>query len=84
MEILLPFALWLLSMPVAASMAKSRNRSPLGWFVAAFFFGPLALLFVALAGKRGSGWYCPYCKEDIQPGATICPHCRSALYQQRQ
>ncbi len=22
---------------------------------------------------------CPYCKEEIKEGATICPHCRSIL-----
>ena len=22
---------------------------------------------------------CPYCKEEIQPGATICPHCHKKI-----
>ena len=22
---------------------------------------------------------CPFCKEEIKEGATICPHCRSAV-----
>lgn len=27
---------------------------------------------------------CPYCKEEIQPGATICPHCRKKIETPRQ
>jgi len=22
---------------------------------------------------------CPYCKEEIQEGATVCPHCRKRI-----
>jgi len=24
---------------------------------------------------------CPYCKEDIKPDATKCPHCGSRIFQ---
>lgn len=23
---------------------------------------------------------CPYCKEPIQPKATVCPHCQQAIF----
>ena len=22
---------------------------------------------------------CPYCKEAVQPGATVCPHCQKGI-----
>ncbi len=77
MELIIPILLWLLSLPITASMAGSRNRSTIGWFFMAFFFGPLAILLIALVGRKGSGYYCPHCRMEIHPAATICPHCRT-------
>ncbi len=28
---------------------------------------------------ESSGLFCPFCKETIKPGASVCPHCRKEL-----
>lgn len=74
MEILF-FALVLGLLPGA--IARSKGRS----FVAFWIFGA-ALFIVALPWAllmSDTSPVCPFCKEKIKAGATICPHCRRDL-----
>lgn len=50
MEVLVLFVFWAAAMVAAVAMAGSRGRSQFGWFLLAFFFGWIAVLFLAIAG----------------------------------
>lgn len=49
MEILLIlFILWIAPLLVTYNLAKKKNRTKSGWLIATFFFGWLAVLFLAV------------------------------------
>lgn len=51
MEALIVLVIWGLFAWLCAAMAKTRNRSELGWGIAGFVFGILAVIVLALIGK---------------------------------
>lgn len=73
---------------VLGHAADQRGRSAALWMVAAFFFGPFAVLgFLAVGSddeklreKRIHDMVtasCFACKEEVRAGAKKCPHCHS-------
>ena len=71
-------------------IAQGKGRGGCLWFVAGLVLGPIALLIASAisrdqvrldqqALRRGKRKPCPYCREAIDPSASICPHCRTAL-----
>jgi len=44
--------MWMLFGIVCAIIASSKNRSAFGWFVLGVLFGPLSILFIAIARKE--------------------------------
>ena len=52
MEIVL---LWIILGVASAIVAGSKNRSVLGWLLAGFFFGPVALFMVGVMPSLGGG-----------------------------
>jgi hypothetical protein len=78
--------IWLLFGLVAMIVAKSKERSGLGWFLFGCFFGPFSLIVIALPSLRKNPIdpyaptpkthvRCPACKELILIDATVCKHC---------
>lgn len=70
---------WLIFGVVCAWIANGRDRSGFGWFVLGCLFGPLALIILLCIGQGGTGWMCPYCREDVQKEARVCPHCQKGI-----
>ncbi len=69
-------------------IAKEKNRDSTGWFISGLLFSFLAVLALIAVPKieinssnqnQVNKAVCPFCKEEIQPEATICKHCRSDL-----
>jgi hypothetical protein len=73
---LLAVGFWLLCALLTAGAALERRGNVIGYFVAGLIFGPFALL-VAVVSPRPP--CCRFCREVIQPGATVCPHCTRDL-----
>lgn len=70
------FFFWLLCAIVAAVIGGRRNRTGTGFFLGVLF-GPFGILFALLL--KGNRIKCSYCRELIDPQATVCPHCRTEL-----
>ena len=50
-----------------------KGASKAGWALGCLR-GPIGLLIAAfLVGDRG---ICPYCRELVRRGSTVCPHCQ--------
>ena len=63
---------WLLLAMLTAAIAWGKGRSGLGWFCLAVLLGPVALLSAVVRRSRVK---CPFCREFIKPGATVCRFC---------
>ncbi|WP_082936364.1 zinc ribbon domain-containing protein [Halodesulfovibrio spirochaetisodalis] len=63
----------------AASIAKSKARSPLLWGILAFLF-PIVLFILPflkpIAPVPGKWKECPACASIIKEDAKVCPHCQ--------
>lgn len=81
---------WIVIAAFCSQIASNKGRSSAGWAILGLIFGPLALLFIALAGadtraldhqavRYGEKRRCPACAEVIQLQAVLCPHCRSTV-----
>lgn len=70
-------ALWIIVGVVIGMLAASnRGFSIIGGLIGGALLGPLAILmFLCSSGKRS----CPFCAEQIQRKAIICPHCHREL-----
>jgi len=73
-------------------IAKEKNRDSMGWFISGFLFSFLAVLALIAVPKiesnssnesQNTKTVCPYCKEEVQPDAIICKHCRSDLTEKK-
>jgi hypothetical protein len=73
--VLVPFGI------ATSTLAAERGRPPLGWFIAGFFLGPIALLTIGFSSRVAGGAYkeCVECQEAIFRTATTCPYCRNDL-----
>ena len=73
MELIL---LWMLTVGLAGYyIGKSRGHADTGCCLG-FLLGPIGWIITACLPPRG-GAMCPFCRERVQPKATICPHCRA-------
>lgn len=72
--------LWLLSIIITTYIGAKKGNAVAAFFVG-LFFGPLGIIFAALSGDKHRH-PCPYCRELVKDGASICPHCRKELGQQ--
>ena len=67
---------WLICGFIAAAIG-GRKGEGCGAFFIGFLFGPLGIIIaICSSGNRRP---CPFCKEKIHPGSTICKHCRGAV-----
>ena len=71
-------AIWLFCGMACATIAASKRRGAVAWFVLGVVFGPFALL--AAIGVSKGGVPCPACRMPIDPAASICPHCRTPRF----
>jgi hypothetical protein len=68
---------WVVLSLVVGLVAWKRGRNAPTWFALSMVLSPLlASLLLSITGRDRE---CPFCKESIKKGATICPHCRSDL-----
>jgi hypothetical protein len=67
----------------SAWLADEKGRGFISWLVLGTLLGPVGLLMVGFAPRGASGRYelCPACLEPIPVGASLCPHCRTALHE---
>lgn len=81
--------IWVIAAILAVVIAGNKNRSAIGWFLAAVFLTPLSVLvLLALEPLPPAGAAaeqaalaagvkkCPMCAETVQAEAKICKHCR--------
>lgn len=69
-------AFWLVCGIVGAVVGEKKGAAGAGFALGALL-GPLGLVIVfVMAGNRRQ---CPFCRELIDPGATVCPHCQRAV-----
>ncbi len=80
-------------------IAKEKGRDGGNWFFLGFFFSFLAILALMAVPKEeikslienkqvngqtpSSKAICPFCREEINPEATLCKHCRSDLTEKK-
>jgi len=62
---------------VAAGAIGARKGEPIMAAVLGLFLGPLGILFALLS--KGNRIACPFCREMVDPAATVCKACRSEL-----
>jgi DNA-directed RNA polymerase subunit RPC12/RpoP len=67
---------WLACGLVAAAIGSRKGEGCLG-FVCGLLLGPLGVVVAVLS--KGNRVECPYCYEQINRKARICPFCRSAV-----
>lgn len=71
---------------IPAFIARSKGRSFLPWYIYGVAFFIVALVHSLVISKSAAkiksdfeeqGYSeCPFCKEYVKPGATVCPHCQ--------
>lgn len=69
---------------LSAWIASTKHRSGCAWFLVGLFLGPLGIIIAAVMGRPHTGWICPYCKEEVQKDALVCPHCQRDLIRASQ
>ena len=68
--------IWVICAIIAAAIGGKKGEAGSG-FLIGLVFGPIGVLFALLS--TGNRKPCPFCKEQINKKAEICPHCRTAL-----
>lgn len=87
--LLLLFVLWIAPIMIATGMGNERNRAGLG-ITLGIFLGWLGVLIMAFVSPTpeaqrqqlldsGRAFRCPFCREPVRTGATVCPHCQRDL-----
>ena len=71
------FIIWLVCAVVTGIIAKSKNRSPFLWAMAAFFLTPVVLLVILCIGDTGN--QCGDCKTICPKEAVKCRACGNIL-----
>lgn len=61
-------------------LAKSKNRSQIGWGIAGFLAGLFALILLAFLPKIEETKRCPQCANDIKLEARVCYICGNEFY----
>ena len=88
MELLLLPLIWLAMATAAASVAGSKGRSRIAFFLTGLVFPPIALLWaIGVSDNRPPPGpadrrprrACPECAELVLASARRCPHCNSTL-----
>lgn len=82
------YFMWFVLCGLLAWWANSWGRSSGGFFLLSLLLSPLVAAIVLLVKGRnrqlleqvavssGQLARCPFCRETIRPGATVCPHCQ--------
>lgn len=70
------FTLWFLCGIAAGLVGASKGEGILG-FIVGFVLGPIGLIGAILS--TGNKRRCTACRTYIDPKATLCPNCRTAV-----
>lgn len=72
-----------------AFIARYKGRSFVKWWIYGIFLFFIALIHSLVISKsiqakenelKANGYKeCPFCREMVKSGATVCPHCRRDL-----
>lgn len=63
-------------------LANIKNRNPLTWFALGLWFAIFPIIVLIFLPKLHDK-LCPKCREGIALDASICPHCRSEIHEDR-
>lgn len=74
------FVFWLICGFCAGFIARQRGGNGCLWLLIGFCFGPLATVASFAVSPSGR---CPACFKAIDPRATKCPYCQSAVVPSR-
>jgi hypothetical protein len=73
MELLI---VWLGCAVASTLIGARKGADGIGCLLGALL-GPVGIIITAcLPGDRLE---CPYCREPVRKGATVCPHCQKAI-----
>lgn len=64
---------FVITMPLAAW----KGRNVWQWAIIGWFFSYWSAVTLLLA--KSTRFDCPYCREKVRFGATVCPHCQRAI-----
>jgi hypothetical protein len=59
-------------------VATAKGRNFFVWWVFGLVVLPVAF-FASLLAPRSRHVACPFCREQVDRQASVCPHCRSPL-----
>ena len=71
------FLIWLVGATIVGAIARSKDKSFVGFFLTSIVLSPLIGLIVVLVGEGGSK--CPICAETIKTAALKCRYCGNSL-----
>ncbi len=66
---------------VGASLAQTKGRSPVLWFILCAIL-PVLVIAIALlpsVASQGVTKKCPHCSEIVKENARLCKHCGYGL-----
>lgn len=72
-------AVWLITSMAVCVAADKKNLSGVSWFLLALVASPLFAAILLCSYDVQKEGICPACKEPVNRGATVCPHCHTMI-----
>ena len=64
---------WIICGIIGAMIGSSKGARGTGFWLG-FLLGPIGVIIAVM--MKGNGPKCHFCKEELNPQATVCAHCQ--------